>query len=54
MGSWPGLAGLSGMQVQPLLPCRRVRALLLASMTMMVAPSATDFGAADIALAIMS
>src|SRR6478736_6178994 len=50
MGSGPGVAGLSGMQVKPLVPLRSVRILPSASMTMTVASFATLAGAAFIAL----
>src|SRR3990172_3921987 len=52
MGSGPGVAGLSGMQLKPFVPWRSVRILPSASMATMVAPFATLLGAADIALAI--
>src|SRR5690349_13568366 len=51
IGSGPGVAGLSGMQVQPLLPSRRVAIDPSASACMMVASREMDSGAADIALA---
>src|SRR5207344_2389501 len=47
MGSGPGVAGLSGMQVKPFVPLRRVRIFPWASMATMVAPFATLAGAAD-------
>src|SRR3970282_842509 len=53
MGSGPGVAGLSGMQVNPFAPLRRVRIFPSASMATMVAPFETLAGAADIALAII-
>src|SRR3989344_4004179 len=52
MGSGPGVAGLSGMQVKPFFPSRSVRILPSASMATMVAPFETLAGAADMALAI--
>src|SRR3989344_662258 len=52
MGSGPGVAGLSGMQVKPFVPWRSVRILPSASMATTVEPFATLAGAADIALAI--
>src|SRR3989344_5949707 len=53
MGSGPGVAGLSGMQVKPFFPSRSVRILPSASMATMVAPFETFAGAADMALAII-
>ena len=50
IGSGPGVVGLSGMQVQPLLPLRRTFELPLASMTTIDALWAIDAGAADSAL----
>src|SRR6266403_5168577 len=52
IGSGPGVAGLSGMHVKPLVPLRTVRIPPLASGATIVAFSATFFGAAFIALAI--
>ena len=52
MGSGPGVAGLSGMQVNALVPRRRVRIVPSASMETMVAEAATADGAARIALSI--
>src|SRR3989344_4978908 len=52
MGSGPGVAGLSGMQVKPFVPWRRVRIFPSASIATMVAPFAIFAGAAAIALAI--
>src|SRR3954454_20296057 len=52
IGSGPGVAGLSGMQVQPLVPLRSVFIAPLASAVMMVALPETEAGAADCALAI--
>src|SRR5436853_6611029 len=54
IGSGPGVAGLSGMQVNPLVPLRSVRILPSASIAMMVASFATLAGAAFIALAMSS
>src|SRR5690348_3599247 len=54
MGSGPGVAGSSGMQVQPLVPCFKVRILPSAAMTTTVASRAMDGGAADWALAMSS
>ncbi|MNP64426.1 hypothetical protein D3C76_1599200 [compost metagenome] len=54
MGSGPGVAGLSGMQVKPLPPSRRVRILPSAPMATMVAPAPTLTGAAAMALAIIA
>src|SRR6202035_2510876 len=53
MGSGPGVAGLSGMQVNPLVPLRSVR-ILPASIVTMVAFLATLAGAALMALLIRS
>src|SRR5690349_8786776 len=53
IGSFPGVAGASGMQVKPLVPWRRVRILPWASIAMMVACLPTLAGAARIALAII-
>src|ERR1051326_7800307 len=52
IGSGPGVAGLSGMQVQPFVPGRSVRILPSAVMLTMVAPSPMPAGAALIALAM--
>src|SRR5450631_2273743 len=54
MGSGPGVSGLSGMQVKPLVPLRSVRIAPLSPGATMAAFSATFFGAAFIALAINS
>src|ERR1700688_3337272 len=54
MGSGPGVAGLSGMQVNPLLPLRSVRILPSASIVTMVAFLPTPAGAAFMALLIRS
>src|SRR5258706_8924041 len=54
IGSGPGVAGLSGMQVKPFVPLRSVRREPLASMATNVAPFATLAGAAFIALAMSS
>src|SRR5690349_7439778 len=54
IGSGPGVAGLSGMQVKPFLPSRSMRILPSASITTMLAPCDTLAGAADIALLIMA
>src|SRR5690242_20415903 len=51
IGSGPGVAGLSGMQVKPLVPLRSV-CMPLSSMVTIVAPLATAAGAACMALAI--
>src|SRR4029077_8885358 len=51
IGSGPGVAGLSGMQVNPLLPLRSV-CMPLSSMVTTVAPLATLAGAAPVALAM--
>src|SRR5437867_3272905 len=53
IGSGPGVAGLSGMQVKAFVPLRSVRIVPFASMATMVAPPATLAGAAVIALAII-
>src|SRR5262245_48327666 len=53
MGSTPG-EGLSGMQVNPLVPSRSIFIPPFSSIAMMVASFATASGAADIALLIMS
>src|SRR5216684_5236982 len=50
MGSGPGVAGLSGIQVNPLVPLRSVRILPSASIATMVAFLATLAGAALMAL----
>src|SRR5437660_10666735 len=54
IGSGPGVAGLSGMQVKPFVPLRTVRMVPSASMATTVAPFATLGGAAFIALAMSS
>src|SRR5258708_7299826 len=54
MGSGPGVAGLSGMQVNPLLPLRSVRILPSASIATMEAFLATLAGAALMALLMRS
>src|SRR5712671_2061867 len=54
IGSGPGVAGLSGIHVKPLLPLRSVRIPPFGSGVTMVAFSATFFGAAFMALAISS
>src|SRR5258708_38956245 len=54
IGSGPGVAGLSGMQVNPFVPLRIVRILPSASIATNVAPFATLAGAAFIALAMSS
>src|SRR3979411_1294039 len=54
IGSGPGVAGLSGMQVKPFVPLRSVRILPSASMATIVAFLPTAAGAALIALLIMS
>ncbi len=54
MGSGPGVAGLSGMQVNPLVPLRSVRILPSASIATMVAFLPTFAGAALMALFIRS
>src|SRR5690348_7496690 len=53
IGSGPGVAVLSGMQVNALLPLRRVRIFPSAPIATIVASFATRAGAAFIALAIM-
>jgi len=50
IGSGPGVAGLSGMQVQPLLPSRKVVIAPSAPAWTIVAPLAIEAGAAAIAL----
>ncbi len=52
IGSGPGVAGLSGMHVNPFVPLRRVRILPSASIVTIVAAFPTFAGAADVALAI--
>src|SRR5690348_13208321 len=52
IGSGPGVVGLSGMQVKPLLPLRSVRMLPAVSIAMIVASLETLAGAARMALAI--
>src|SRR5436853_2910618 len=54
IGSGPGVSGLSGMQVKPLLPLRSVRIPPFGSGAKMLASSATFLGAAFMALAISS
>src|SRR5262249_54201389 len=54
IGSGPGVPGLSGMHVQPLVPLRRVTILPSAVMLTMVAFFATLIGAAFIALEMRS
>src|ERR1700676_4989528 len=54
IGSGPGVVGLSGMHVKPFVPLRTTRAVPSLFITMIVAASATGFGAADIALAMMA
>src|SRR4051795_10929516 len=54
IGSGPGEFGLSGRQVKPLLPWRRVRILPSAPTATIVAPAATASGAAAMALLTMS
>src|SRR5687768_14771873 len=54
IGSGPGVAGLSGMQVKPLLPLRRVFIVPSGLAATIVAFLATASGAADIALVIRS
>src|SRR4051794_31809681 len=51
IGSGPGVVGLSGMQVQPLLPLRMTVMVPLASAVTIEASCASDAGAADSALA---
>src|SRR5690242_3924852 len=52
IGSGPGVAGASGMQVNPLVPWRSVRMLPSGCIAMMVAWRATPAGAARMALAM--
>src|SRR6476659_2675514 len=52
IGSGPGVAGLSAIQVKPFVPWRSVRILPSASIAMMVASFETFAGAARCALAI--
>src|SRR5690242_16872051 len=52
IGSGPGVAGASGMQVNPLVPWRNVRMLPSDCMAMMVAWRPTPGGAARMALAM--
>src|SRR5579884_738852 len=54
MGSGPGVAGASGMQVQPLLPLRSTVIAPFASICTIVAFEEMDAGAADSALAMGS
>src|SRR5450631_573979 len=54
IGSGPGVSGLSGIQVKPLVPLRSVRIPPLGSGATMVAFSATFLGAAFMALAVSS
>src|SRR5271166_3985790 len=54
IGSGPGVAGLSGMQVKPFVPLRIVRILPSASIATIVAFLLTAAGAALIALLISS
>src|SRR5690349_16431704 len=54
IGSGPGVAGLSGIQVKPLLPARSIFIVPSSLATTMAAFSATAAGAADIALLIGS
>src|SRR5215217_8464862 len=54
IGSGPGEFGLSGRQVKPLLPRRRMRMLPSASIVTIAAAAATASGAAAMALLIMS
>src|SRR5690349_9774051 len=54
IGSGPGVAGLSPMQVNSLLPGRTVRMAPLASMATMVASAATLAGPARMALWIIA
>src|SRR5258708_8211462 len=54
IGSGPGVAGLSGMHVKPLVPLRRTRILPSASIATMVAFFPTAAGAALMALLISS
>src|SRR3954468_10382372 len=53
IGSGPGVAGASAMQVKPLVPLRNSR-MPEAPMSTIVAPSAMALGAALMALAILS
>src|SRR3990167_2075622 len=53
MGSGPGVAGLSGIQVKPLLPSRRVRIWPSASIATTLAAALTFGGAAFMALRII-
>src|SRR5258708_9447453 len=53
IGSGPGVAGLSAMQVKPLLPLRTTRIAPLALRSTMVASLAMAAGAACIALAMI-
>jgi hypothetical protein len=50
IGSGPGVAGLSGMQVQPFLPARKVAIVPSAFGSTIAASWAIEAGAADIAL----
>src|SRR5260370_2360821 len=54
IGSGPGVAGLSGMHVKPLVPLRRTRILPSASIATIVAFFPTAAGAALMALLIRS
>src|SRR6202035_838802 len=54
IGSGPGVAGLSGMQVKPFVPLRSVRIFPSASIATIVAFLPTAAGAALIALLISS
>src|SRR5450631_863626 len=54
IGSGPGVSGLSGIQVKPLVPLRSVRIPPFGSGATMVAFSATFLGAAFMALATSS
>src|SRR5690242_5400100 len=53
IGSGPGVAGLSGRQVKPLVPARSSFIEPSAPMSMIIAPLPTASGAALIALAIL-
>src|SRR5271169_3481415 len=53
MGSGPGVAGLSGMQVNPFVPSRNVRIWPSAPIATIVAFALTFLGAARIALLII-
>src|ERR1700680_1281780 len=53
IGSGPGVAGLSGMQVNPFVPSRNVRIVPSAFIATIVAAALTFFGAACIALWII-